>query len=398
MIEIEQRFEIRYEYPVCFTRDAFGAGEETLLGVFRRAGTRRQRVLPVVDAGLLAADPGLSERIRIFGDRHPDVVEWVAPPVPVRGGEACKQDLGDVARLHELVERHRICRQSYFLAVGGGAVLDAVGYAAATAHRGVRLVRMPSTVLAQNDAGIGVKNAINAFGRKNFIGSFAPPFAVVNDLDLLDTLSHRDRIGGIAEAVKVALIKDVSFFEELYAARQRLARLEANATERMIVRCAELHLEHIRTSGDPFEMGSARPLDFGHWAAHRLEELSEGDLRHGEAVAIGVALDSLYSHAAGRLDELSLRRILLLLEELGFGLAHPALRWLDVESALQSFREHLGGELCVTLLDAIGRGVEVHEIDAACMRDCVSALLRRGAGEEASRNAGPLPDVRQGRP
>jgi 3-dehydroquinate synthase len=316
----------------------------------------------------------------------------------VRGGEACKQDGRDVQRIHERIERHRICRQSFVLAVGGGAVLDAVGFAASTAHRGVRLVRMPSTVLAQNDAGIGVKNAVNAFGRKNFVGAFAPPFAVVNDAALLDTLDPRDRRAGIAEAVKVALIKDAAFFEALFAERQRLARFETEAMERMIVRCAELHLEHIRTSGDPFELGSARPLDFGHWSAHRLEEIVEGDLRHGEAVAVGIALDVLYSHAVGRLDEIAAHRILVLLEDLGFDLARPALRWLDVEAALESFREHLGGPLCITLLDGVGRGVEVRGIDVGTMRTCIDALLRRRAGEEERGHAGPLSDVRQGRP
>ncbi|MGH0037548.1 MAG: 3-dehydroquinate synthase [Myxococcota bacterium] len=397
MIEIQQRFAIDFTYPVLFTRDAFGAGEAALEAVFERAGARRHRVLPVVDAGLLDADPGLRPRLRAFADRNPGLIEWVAPPLSVRGGEACKQDALDVERIHELVERHRICRQSFVLAIGGGAVLDAVGYAAATAHRGVRLLRMPSTVLAQNDAGIGVKNAINAFGRKNFVGTFAPPYAVVNDAALLETLPSRDRRAGIAEAVKVALVKDAGFFEELFAARGALARFEESASQRMIVRCAELHLEHIRTSGDPFELGSARPLDFGHWAAHRLEEISEGDLRHGEAVAIGVALDALYSHAAGMLDELAARRILVLLEELGFQLAHPALRWLDVEDALQAFREHLGGALCITLLEGVGCGTEVHEIDPAAMRACIGALLQRKAGQEATSHAGPMSDVRQGR-
>ena len=92
------------------------------------------------------------------------------------------------------------------VAIGGGAVLDAVGYAAATAHRGVRLIRVPTTVLSQDDSAVGVKNGINAFGKKNFVGSFAPPHAVLNDFDLLRTLQDRDWRAGISEAVKVALL------------------------------------------------------------------------------------------------------------------------------------------------------------------------------------------------
>jgi 3-dehydroquinate synthase len=390
--EIRQSFAVRFEYPVLFTRDAFGSGEAALLRAFAAAGPGPHRVWAALDAGLLRADPGLPARLEGFAVRHPGLLEWAAAPIAIPGGEACKQDGAAVEALLRGVERHRLCRQSFFLAVGGGAVLDAVGFAAATAHRGVRLLRMPSTVLGQNDAGIGVKNAINAFGRKNFVGSFAPPFAVVNDLALLDTLPARERIAGIAEAVKVALIKDAAFFETLHANRHRLAALEAEASEQMIVRCAELHLAHIAAAGDPFEMGSARPLDFGHWSAHALEELSGASLRHGEAVAIGVALDTLYAARTGLLDELSCRRVIATLEELGFSLAHPALRRLDVEAALAAFREHLGGRLSITLIEGIGRAVDVHEIDAGAMRASIAQLLRR-AGEREEASHGELSDV-----
>ena len=261
-------------------------------------------------------------------------------------------------------------------------MLDAAGYAAATAHRGVRLIRMPTTVLAQNDAGIGVKNSVNAFGRKNFLGTFAPPFAVINDAAFLETLPARDTRAGIAEAVKVALIRDRDFFDFLYKERDQLGRFAPAATEAMIKRCAELHLEHIAGAGDPFESGSSRPLDFGHWVAHKLEELSHSELRHGEAVAIGIALDSLYSHHLGRLGELDLYRILTLLEALGFSLYHPALSWLDVERALGDFREHLGGELSIPLLEGIGCKIEAHEIDVALMKQCIAQLAERAGAEE----------------
>ena len=136
-----------------------------------------------------------------------------------------------------------------------------------------------------------MKNGVNAFGMKNLLGSFAPPFAVLNDADFLRTLQPRDKIAGVAEAVKVALIRDRAFFDWLEASADALRACEGAAMSRMIRRCAELHLDHIATGGDPFEMGSARPLDFGHWAAHKLEQLSRFRLCHGEAVAIGIALD-----------------------------------------------------------------------------------------------------------
>lgn len=123
---------------------------------------------------------------------------------------------------------------------------------------------MPTTVLGQNDAGVGVKNGINVLGRKNFIGTFAPPFAVINDFAFLDTLPPRELRAGMAEAVKVALIKDGSFFAYLYDQRFGLASFSFLPMEEMIHRSAALHMNHIGTGGNPFELGSARQIAILH--------------------------------------------------------------------------------------------------------------------------------------
>jgi 3-dehydroquinate synthase len=245
---------------------------------------------------------------------------------------------------------------------------------------------MPTTVLSQNDGGVGVKNGVNLFGAKNFLGAFAPPFAVINDFAFLETLEHRDRIGGLAEAVKVALLRDAGFFEWLCARQGELASLQPSATHTMVKRCAQLHLEHIQTSGDPFEFGSARPLDLGHWAAHKLESLSQHGLRHGEAVAIGLAMDCLYAEAQSLLAPEATRRILDLLKALGFSLYHPALErttldgQLEVLRGLQDFREHLGGELTITLLEDIGRPIYANEMDTARIEAAIATLAERERG------------------
>ena len=372
---IHQSFTVRFSYPVMFTRDLFMPEHRALADLIRSGGRERNRVLFVIDSGVIAAAPGLTERIRRYCLHHTPLIEPVAQPFVIRGGEACKNEPFEVEKLQSLAERHALCRHSFIIAIGGGAVLDAVGYAATTTHRGVRLIRVPTTVLAQNDAGVGVKNGVNAFGRKNFLGTFAPPFAVINDAAFLATLPERDLRAGIAEAVKVALIRDRDFFHHLSDDRDNLRRFAPDAMEAMIRRCAAIHLEHIATSGDPFESGSSRPLDFGHWSAHSLEELTGGELRHGEAVAIGIALDSLYSHAAGLLCELDLTRIVRLLDELGFKLRHPSLAWLDPKKALAGFREHLGGELSIPLLAGIGSCVDARSIDIQVMRSCIARLL-----------------------
>ncbi len=387
---IQQRFTVNYAFPVIFTRDIFDINNPVLADLMRQGGN--PHALVAIDSEVVRLNPGLLEKISQYGEAHASAISFVAPPFQVRGGEICKHEPIEVARIHALVERHKICRHSFIIGIGGGAVLDAVGYAAATAHRGVRLIRLPTTVLAQNDAGIGVKNGVNAFGRKNFLGTFAPPFAVINDSAFLQSLSLRDQRAGIAEAVKVALIRDRQFFDFLYEERTGLSRFAPAAMEKMIFRCAELHLQHIGGGGDAFESGSSRPLDFGHWVAHKLEELSASEVKHGEAVAIGIALDSLYSHHLGLLGEMDLFRILTLLETLGFALSHPALSWLDVEKALSEFREHLGGELSIPLLEGIGRKVEAHEIDIPLMKRCITLLGER-AGNSRNGAAGTFPAV-----
>ena len=253
----------------------------------------------------------------------------VAPPVSVLGGEAVKNDPQIIARLHALFHAHHLDRHSFALVLGGGAVQDAVGFAAATAHRGIRVVRVPTTVLSQNDSGVGVKNGVNLFGSKNFVGTFAPPFAVINDARFLVRLPPRDRVAGLAEAVKVALIRDVAFFESMERAADALATFDLDATEEVVRRCAALHLGHIATGGDPFELCSARPLDFGHWAAHKLESMTAHELRHGEAVAIGIVLDSRYAFEAGLLAEADCLRIHALMVLAALGLAPLAPRGRD---------------------------------------------------------------------
>jgi len=381
---IRQTFSVPFAYDVTFTRDALAPDNRALLEAFTRAGPgRRHRVLPIVDAGLAAAWPELPGWLTAYFTRHAEHLELVALPEPVPGGEAAKNDPRVIERLHALFHEHHMDRHSFVLVLGGGAVQDAAGFAAATAHRGLRTVRVPTTVLSQNDSGVGVKNGVNRFGAKNFVGTFAPPYAVVNDARFLERLPARDRVAGLAEAVKVAVIRDAVFFDALERAAGALAALDLDATEEVVRRCAALHLRHIATGGDPFELGSARPLDFGHWAAHKLESMTAHELRHGEAVALGIVLDTRYAFEAGLLDEASAARIHRLVGRLRLPRWHDALAIragggrLAVLDGLDEFREHLGGELTVTLVRGIAQSLEVHSMDGALVEKVVAWM--RGA-------------------
>ena len=382
---IERTIMVPFAHRVYFTRSVFTSQNRLLAELISSPA----KALVVIDQGVAQAFPKLADDVVAYFALAASHVRLVCPPLIVPGGEVAKNGRDLVDEFHRQIEQHGIDRHSYLLAIGGGAVLDAAGFAAATAHRGVRHIRLPTTTLSQADGGVGVKNGINAFGKKNFIGTFSPPFAVINDSDLLGSLPPSEKRAGLIEAIKVALIRDAAFFEEIERTSGDLARFEIGAVEWVIRRCAELHVRHIAESGDPFEFGSARPLDFGHWAAHKLEQMSQFALSHGAAVALGLALDTLYSYKKGMLSSESLERVLILVQKLGFSIFDLLMQknnakgnWVLLEG-LEEFREHLGGELTVTLLEKIGRGVEVHEMDSGLLRDCILELARRSNPQPA---------------
>jgi 3-dehydroquinate synthase len=378
----QQKFSVPYHYPVAFMRGLFDPAK----GLFAEivAGdeaNKRHRCFFIIDEGL--ADLDLDQKIAAYFDAHSEKLELIAAPMRVPGGEVVKKDLAHVERMQSAIHTHAIDRHSYVIAIGGGAVLDAVGLAAATSHRGVRHIRIPTTVLSQNDSGVGVKNAVNFKGIKNYIGTFAPPWAVLSDFDFLKSLPRAERVAGISEAVKVALIRDRDFYLWLEENVDALATFQPQAEEYMVRRSAELHMHQIAQGGDPFEMGSARPLDFGHWSAHKLEALTNHHVRHGEAVAIGIALDARYSVLSGLLPEGEDERVVVLLETLGFRIFHPALESRDASGrlallvGLDEFQEHLGGELTITLLSELGTGFEVHSMDGEIVQQSLSWLKAR---------------------
>jgi len=378
MDELDLSFSVTYRHRILFTEDAFAPANTCLNGLLADA-----KVLCVVDAGLASANPGLIAGILARG------LNLTRPPLVLAGGEACKHDPAEAAALTAAIAEDGICRHSFVLAIGGGAFLDLVGFVAATAHRGVRLVRMPTTTLGQADAGVGVKNAVNAQGRKNFTGTFAPPFAVVNDLALLASLPLRLRREGLVEAVKVALLKDAAFLAALEQDAPALAHGELPAVGRAVRRSAELHARHIAEGGDPFELGSARPLDLGHWAAHRLEVLSAHRLSHGEAVAVGLALDVLVARDLGHLPAEAAERILALLRALGFETWDELLVAEDsipLLAGLDEFREHLGGQLTLVLPTAPGQSTQIHELPASVVRVAIADLRARAKAPCAARS------------
>jgi len=385
---IQQSFQVNYAYRVFFTHHIFSPDNNTLSAYLQEQGSPyyQKRLLVVADEGVWQQHPYLQLQAGAYLQNIPGF-ELAPEIIIIPGGEAVKNDEALFFRLVDAIDKYAIDRHSFVIGIGGGSVLDLVGFAAAVSHRGVRHIRIPTTVLSQNDSGVGVKNGINYKGKKNFLGAFAPPAAVFNDAHFLTTLEDRDWNAGMVEAVKVALIKDAAFFEWMEREVTALANRDMEAMQQLVYRCAELHLSHIGGAGDPFESGSSRPLDFGHWSGHKLEQLTNFTLRHGEAVAIGIALDSVYTQLLGWLDKDATNRILHLLQEMSLPIYHPLLDMQagdtsPVIKGLEEFREHLGGRLTICQLKGIGYGAEVNDMNITLLQQAGEILKKLSAAGE----------------
>lgn len=374
---IKQSFSVQYDYQLHFTKDLFRKENPLFLNIIQDYKDHEPvKLFFVVDRGVANTHPILLNKIISYCEENSNNLNHTGTLI-IDGGEQSKNHSEYTDQVLRGINDNAICRHSFVVVIGGGAVIDMVGYAAAIAHRGVKLIRIPTTVLSQNDSAVGVKNSINIFQKKNFLGTFAPPYAIINDSDFLVTLEQRDWIAGIAEAIKVALIKDRVFFEYIAQNASALKERQLEPMQYVIYKCAEMHMHHISQGGDPFESGSSRPLDFGHWAAHKLEFMTNYELRHGEAVAKGIALDVTYAQLIGLISEEDLNYILVVMKEIGFDLSLPLNSNEEIEKLLtgiEEFREHLGGQLTITLISGLGKKHDVHEINMEIMKQAIEQL------------------------
>ena len=367
---LDIQFSVPFVHRLRVTDDVSREDLPQLLSVIEAGSGDRAKVLLIAERSLAGPTTRIADQLG-----QANRIDLVDAPVLVDGGEDIKNSSTTVDLILQQINQLNLDRRSYMVAIGGGAMLDAVGYAAAVAHRGIRLIRLPTTTLAQADSGVGVKNAINHFEKKNWIGTFAVPWAVINDASLLQTLPDRDFRCGFSEAVKVSLLKSEAEFSWLCENADAIREREAVASKRAVHRSCLLHLKHITHGGDPFEMLEARPLDFGHWSAHRLEPLTHYRIRHGEAVAIGVAIDTIYSSLKFGFPEQDMRAVCKCLDRLGIQLWHEELTPIErLMQGLEEFRQHLGGRLTITMLRGVGDPIDVHEIDHTTMRKAINQL------------------------
>jgi len=366
--EIIQTFKVNYKYKIYFTDDLFDKKNKLLFNIFKNDKKNNKKLIIIIDKNITYYHSKIVENIKDFFKTNEMNIILQCNPILITGGEKVKNHYMIIKYLYNIIHKYKICRQSYIMTIGGGSLLDAVGFASSTAHRGVKLIRIPTTTLSQDDSGVGVKNGINFDGKKNFIGTFHVPNVVINDYKILKSLSNKDWMSGISEAIKVALIKDKSLFEYIYSNKNNIIKREDNIVKHIIFKSAKLHADHISKQGDPFEILSSRPLDFGHWAAHKLETLTKFKISHGEAVAIGIALDVTYSYLINLLNKSEWKKIIEILINLNFKIYIKEMSRIKndkfiIFDGLSEFQEHLGGRLTITLLKKIGLGFNVNHVN-----------------------------------
>jgi 3-dehydroquinate synthase len=379
MRTIKQSFQVNFKYNIVFTHDIFNIKNLTLIKTLNIKN--KKKVIIFIDKNVYKTNKNIHTQITEYIKNNEKYINLVCNPILITGGEKIKNHYNLVKYAYKLIDTYKICRQSYILAIGGGTLLDLIGFVASTAHRGIKIIRIPTTTLSQDDSGVGVKNGINFTNKKNFIGSFSTPYAVINDFNLLNSLKDENFIEGFSEAIKVALIKNKKLFFLIKNNTNKILNREKTITEKIIYECAKIHAKHISKKGDPFEVKSSRPLDFGHWAAHKIESLSKYKISHGKSVAIGLALDCTYSYLLKLLKKDDWKDIIKTIINLKLPIYSKELSFIEnkknlIFNGLEEFREHLGGKLTITLIRSIGKKIDTHHINKNVYEKSINLLKK----------------------
>jgi 3-dehydroquinate synthase len=283
------------------------------------------------------------------------------PVIEIGTGEKSKT-LETVERLYEAVLAHEIDRSSLIVAIGGGIVCDVAGFAASTYLRGLSFGFVPTTLLAQVDAGVGGKNGVNFNGYKNLVGTFTQPSFVLCDPALLRTLPEAEVKNGFAEAIKQAAIGDEALFVYLEEQCHKALALDPAVVGHIVH--TSLAIKRKIVLADEREQGERRKLNFGHTVGHALETV--GLLRHGEAVSIGMVAAARLSVKSGLLREEDARRIEVLLRRFGLPVSTEMNADL-VRHALRKDKKRHNDHIHFVLLDGIGSAkvvpVRIGELD-----------------------------------
>ncbi len=288
------------------------------------------------------------------------------PVVTVPAGEAHKT-LETIRGLYEAFLAHGLDRAGLVIALGGGVLGDMAGFAAATYMRGVRWVNAPTTLLAMVDASLGGKTGVDLPQGKNLVGAFHPPAVVMTDPLALSTLPAPERAAGLAEVIKHGLLDEPALFAELEAGRAFGSLAQLERAIRVKVRVVE---------ADPFERGRRALLNLGHTLGHGVEAASGFRLRHGEAVAVGLAGETRLAEQLGLARPGLAVRVSAVLERAGLPTRCPGLDPAAVRAAMSSDKKKAGGRLKFALARDVGDAVWGVEIDETLLAAELAALTQ----------------------
>ncbi|MEW9530382.1 3-dehydroquinate synthase [Microbispora sp. NPDC049125] len=321
----------------------------------------------VVGTGVLAELPGLvGPGARTVAVVHPAGLPEIARPVcgsleaaghevvalPVPDGEGAKT-VHVAAELWSAFGRYGVTRSDAVVGVGGGATTDLAGFVAATWLRGVKLVQVPTTLLAMVDAAVGGKTGINTPEGKNLVGSFHPPAGVLCDLATLVSVPRQDYVAGLAEIVKGGFIADPTILMLIEDDPAGACTPEGEHTRELIERKIRVKADVV--GADLRESGLREILNYGHTLAHAIERVEDYHIRHGEAVAIGLVYAAELSRLDGRVGRDVVDRTRSILRSVGLPTAYRREAWPELRDHMRVDKKSRGAVLRFVVLDDIAR-------------------------------------------
>ena len=284
-------------------------------------------------------------------------------PAVIPGGEECK-NLTTVAWLYDQMIAHGLDRKSTVLALGGGIVGDVAGFAAATYMRGIALIQIPTTLLAQVDSSVGGKTGVNLSQGKNLVGSFYQPGLVFVDVAFIKTLPEREYLTGLAEIIKYGIIWDQDLFNYLEEHQAKIKSRDSKCLMHITDRCCSIKADIV--AQDETESGLRALLNLGHSFGHAFEALTNYQkYTHGEAVAIGIIYAARLAHHLGILPIVDLNRITNLIRLYGLPLSFGNLHSPAIVAQMRKDKKNVGGKIQLILPTTIGTSKIVDDVSEA---------------------------------
>jgi len=334
-------------------------------GVLKEAGSRLKE-LGIDDRLVIITNPVVQ---RLYGNGLKDSLltdGFKVDVLMVADGEGHKS-LDVAGGLYNELTAVYAERATPILALGGGVIGDLAGFVAATYLRGVPLVQIPTTLLAQVDSSIGGKVAVNHGKLKNKIGAFYQPRLVLSDTAVLKTLPPLEFANGMAEVIKSAVIRDRDFFAFIETNIGKIREMDEAVLEEVVFRSAGIKARVVEQDED--DLGLRNILNFGHTIGHAIETVSDFGVEHGQAVAMGMAAAAEIAHRIGIFKESELMRLKSVIESVNLPIDMPQLDTKKLIAAMQHDKKIVGGKVRFVLPRAIGDVFVTNEVDLSLVKE-----------------------------